>query len=84
MKQNCEIIKDLLPLYIDDACSSESKKSVEEHLQECIDCNIELENLKSDIPNARDLKYTDEVNPLKTIKKKNKIKLAITSIFVVV
>ena len=84
MKQNCEIIKDLLPLYIDDACSHESKKSMEEHLQECIDCNIELENLKSHIPNAGHLKYRDEVNPLKTIKKKNKIKLAITSIFVVV
>ena len=84
MKQNCEIIKDLLPLYIDDACSSESKKSVEEHLQECIDCKIELENLKSDIPNAGQLKYRDEVNPLKTIKKKNKVKLVITSIFAVV
>jgi len=84
MKQNCEIIKDLLPLYIDDACSSESKKSVEEHLQECIDCNIELANLKSEISNTGQLKYRDEANPLKTIKKKNKIKLAITSIFVVV
>ena len=84
MKQNCKIIKDLLPLYIDDACSSESKKSVEEHLQECIDCKIELENLKSDIPNGGQLKYRDEVNPLKTIKKRNKTNLVITSIFAVV
>jgi len=84
IKQNCKIIKDLLPSYIDDACSAESKKAVEEHLQECIDCKIELENLKSDIPNGRQLKYRDEVNPFKTIKKKNKIKLAITSIFAVV
>ena len=72
MKQSCEIIKDLLPLYIDDACSAESKKSVEEHLQECIDCKIELVNLKNDIPNAGQLKYRDEVNALKTIKKKKK------------
>jgi len=84
IKQNCKIIKDLLPSYIDDACSAESKKAVEEHLQECIDCKIELENLKSDIPNGGQLKYRDEVNPLKTIKKRNKTNLVITSIFAVV
>ena len=46
-------------------------------------CKIEVTKLKSDIPNTGQLKYRDEVNPLKTIKKKNKIKLAITSIFAV-
>ncbi len=30
MQVNCEIIKDLLPLYHDDVCSQESKKLVEE------------------------------------------------------
>lgn len=35
----CEIIRDLLPLYIDNTCSKESKILVEEHLQSCMDCN---------------------------------------------
>ena len=38
MKYSCKIIQDLLPLYIDDVCSDESKNAVEEHLEECTDC----------------------------------------------
>lgn len=34
----CEVIRDLLPLYIDECCSSESKRLVEEHLKECGEC----------------------------------------------
>ena len=35
---NCEIIKDLLPLYLDGICSDESRKMVDEHLLECEEC----------------------------------------------
>ncbi|MCR1842368.1 zf-HC2 domain-containing protein [Murimonas intestini] len=38
MKYPCELVQDLLPLYIDEVCSEESKKAVEEHLSECPDC----------------------------------------------
>ena len=38
MKYACKIIQDLLPLYIDDVCSEESKNAVEEHLTECAGC----------------------------------------------
>ncbi|MCY6484566.1 zf-HC2 domain-containing protein [Clostridium aestuarii] len=34
----CDIIKDLLPLYYDEVCSSQSRKIVEEHLAGCISC----------------------------------------------
>lgn len=37
-KINCEIIKDLLPLYVDKVCSSETKAMVEEHIGECEPC----------------------------------------------
>ena len=46
MKTDCNIIRDLLPLYADDACSDESRELVEEHLQECADCGSMLERLK--------------------------------------
>lgn len=49
MKKNCEIVKDLLPLYLDEVCSEESKKLVEEHLKECNDCKKYLEELKFNI-----------------------------------
>jgi Putative zinc-finger len=36
---NCEIVKDLLPMYIDDLCSSTSNTLVEQHLSTCKQCN---------------------------------------------
>lgn len=38
MKYDCEVIKDLLPLYHDEICSENTKTIVEEHLQECESC----------------------------------------------
>lgn len=35
---NCEIVKDLLPMYIDDLCSETSNKLVEQHLSTCTHC----------------------------------------------
>ena len=45
-KFDCEIIKDLLPLYADNVCSEKSTKCVEEHLQECAECSEELRKIK--------------------------------------
>ncbi|MBQ4529800.1 MAG: zf-HC2 domain-containing protein [Lachnospiraceae bacterium] len=45
----CEIVQDLLPLYIDEACSEESKKVVEGHVEECSKCHKYIEQLKSSI-----------------------------------
>lgn len=50
MKISCDIIKDLLPLYVDGACSDESVNLVEEHLKECSDCTNELSRLKENTP----------------------------------
>lgn len=36
---NCKVIEDLLPLYIDNTCSKESKILIEEHLKTCSKCN---------------------------------------------
>ena len=33
----CEIIRDLIPLYLDKVCSEDSRKLVEEHLAEIYD-----------------------------------------------
>ena len=47
---NCEIIKDLIPLYIDGCCSKESERAVEEHLSVCSECK------KGKHPNPDDTK----------------------------
>ncbi len=38
MKYPCEMIQDLLPLFLDGVCSEESKKAIEKHLSECSAC----------------------------------------------
>lgn len=43
---NCEIIRDLLPLYADEICSESSKQLVEEHIAACESCKNELEDYR--------------------------------------
>lgn len=49
MKIPCKVIKDLLPLYIDDVCSDESRKLIMEHLSECGDCKSELAAMQNEL-----------------------------------
>ena len=48
MKISCDVIRDLLPLYIDDILSNDSKNLVDEHIEECESCNDELRKLSGD------------------------------------
>lgn len=45
MNYPCGVIRDLLPLYHDDVCSSESRSAVEAHCCECTDCKKILDDL---------------------------------------
>ena len=46
MKIDCEVIRDILPLYADDACSEKSRQMVDEHLEECSACREQLERIR--------------------------------------
>ena len=39
MNKQCEIVQDLLPLYVDGACSQASTEMIEEHLKICSSCD---------------------------------------------
>ena len=47
MKLTCSIVDDLLPLYLEDMCSADSKAALEEHLQECSACREKLARMKN-------------------------------------
>ena len=47
MNKQCEVIRDLLPLYADDVCSETSRELIEEHLEECPECSAVLKKLRS-------------------------------------
>lgn len=47
----CNIVKDLIPLYIDDCCSEESATIVKDHIENCTSCKgiFESMNASSDV-----------------------------------
>ncbi|MGN0334409.1 MAG: zf-HC2 domain-containing protein [Lachnospiraceae bacterium] len=47
MRLNCKIIEDLLPLYLDNVCSDQSRQMVEVHLKECEECKKLLDSTQT-------------------------------------
>lgn len=45
----CEIIRDLLPSYIDELTSEESNWEIKEHLKTCPECKKYLEEMKESL-----------------------------------
>ncbi len=50
MSEECEIIKDLIPLYADDLTSEASNRLIKNHLYSCEECVKFLHNIESDLP----------------------------------
>ena len=48
-KINCNIIQDILPLYVDDVVSEDTKNIVEEHLTGCDECKKIAESMQEKI-----------------------------------
>ena len=67
MDKNCNIVNDLLPLYVDDVLSDDSKQFVEEHLSSCDTCKKQLEKMKIDVTT---LPKDKDVKPFKKIRRK--------------
>ncbi len=61
----CDVIRDLLPLYIDDICSEKSHSLVEEHLEECDDCRSCYEDMKNDLPKVLSPEEMDSIDELR-------------------
>ena len=70
MNIKCEVIKDLLPLYVDGVASEESCALIEEHLKECEDCRQYLELLREDMPDISEVSLADETASLRKIKRR--------------
>lgn len=76
MKITCDIIKDLLPSYMDELLTEDSRKMVEEHLAACQCCKEYYETLKgeedilADEAEALEEARLEEMKPLTKIKKK--------------
>lgn len=80
MNINCNIIKDLLPSYIDNISSEETKQLVGEHLKECEKCKEYLDNMKSEIS----VSGVDEKKAIKIFSKEIKKKRLVAIILSIV
>lgn len=75
----CGMMKDLLPLYIDDVCGSESRQAIEQHLKKCDGCRKYYEAMKAadefdkENSNLEEIKMADSLKRAKSaINKKIK------------
>lgn len=77
MSKQCEIIQDLLPLYVDDACSQSSTEMIKEHLKTCQPCSEIYQQMNSHTNEIILKKEKDGVIARHSRKIKNKRALAI-------
>lgn len=80
MSKQCEIVQDLLPLYVDCACSKSSSEMIYEHLETCPECKKLYENLRSN--SSEDILKAEIVGVVarheKQMKKKRTLTIAIS------
>lgn len=69
---DCKIIRDLFPSYIDGLTNETTNQYIEEHLKDCEDCKKALKNMKKDIKLNTTKKSSDEVKYIKKFNKKLK------------
>lgn len=72
-KLECEIVRDLLPLYHDDVVSDVTKAAVAEHLSDCGDCAEEYRKLAEDFPQEQEESPKKKFAALLRIRRKYRI-----------
>ena len=74
MKTECSVVRDLLPLYIENMVSEETTQYINEHLKNCDDCKAELANLKEGVElstiETRVAPKSDDAKPFKKMMKR--------------
>ena len=81
-KNECDIVQDLLLSYCDDTLSNSSKKLVENHLKDCVNCQAKLKTIRDDIKQNHDNEI-EEIDYLKKIRRKTRIKSIVWAICII-
>lgn len=87
MKYECDIAIDLMPLYVDDLLSENSKIFVKNHIDSCESCRKYYEKLSSEIkiPVSKEVRFSDlrPIEYLKSNLSKKIIKKVLATVLVV-
>jgi len=72
MEFKCELVKDILPLYVEGLCCGYTKNVVAEHISKCDDCSQTHKVLmQQDKPNDLIMEGRKKTNPFRKVKKRN-------------
>ena len=74
---NCDIIRDLLPSYMDKLCSESSKKEVVAHLETCEQCNRILNAMNQPIQTPNQADVLKAKQPFKRIQKQKLLQIIV-------
>lgn len=80
MKTNCDIIRDLLPLYAEHITSEATNALVEEHLAECEACRAELEQMEQPVPVRPEAQPDAPLRRIRAALQRRSIRAAIGSV----
>lgn len=69
MKNECSIIRDILPLYVENMVSEDTSEFVKEHLESCPTCRAELEKLREPVEVQTEPQPDMDAAPLKRLKR---------------
>ncbi len=83
MKNECDIVGDLLFSYNDNILSNTSKKLVEEHLKECEKCKKILEEIRQENGEKNQIKEIDFLKSIKKNMNKRNIMILVVSIILI-
>ena len=89
MKNDCSVVKDLIPLYEEGLVSEETKEFIDEHCQNCENCKNLLENLAKSYheqetnDNKKEKIWGEIASKERKRKKKRYLTLSLTSVILV-
>ncbi len=83
MKLSCNIIRDLLPLYVEGLASEDTRKAVEEHIAACSACRKNLEKMSK--PERKAAVEDIPVKKVKAALQRQRLKaIALTAIIILI
>lgn len=81
-KTECKIIQDLLPSYIDGLTSNDTNTFIEQHIENCSECEEVLKNMQGDIQLEK-INNSRKINALKKVKRRYR-RITVISILLVI
>ena len=83
MKLECDVIRDLLPLYAEKLASPASSALVEQHLAACPACRAELEQMEKPVPVQPESQPDAPLRSIRKTMQKKSIRIAAAAVLAV-